>query len=133
MNDFAQLTALADALVDEIGAARQQLSELQRAVRELEGDAEPEAVVGAPMLTGEASSPDTTAADRFTAAPDGARLVALNLALSGASRDETREHLMAAFSIDHVEELLDDAFGVSYADEPRVPRRRRFGRRLRGA
>ena len=40
----------------------------------------------------------------------GARLVAMNLALDGSSREDVEEHLKEKFGIDDASTLLDDVF-----------------------
>jgi DivIVA domain-containing protein len=52
--------------------------------------------------------------DRGDAAPDGdeagARLIALNMALSGTPREETARYLAEHFALDDAEALLDDVY-----------------------
>lgn len=43
-------------------------------------------------------------------APDRARLVALNMALSGTSRAETERHLREAFQVEEPKEILDEVY-----------------------
>ena len=51
------------------------------------------------------------AAPRVAVADDaGARLIALNMALSGSSREETARYLAENFTLDDPEALLDDVF-----------------------
>ncbi len=42
--------------------------------------------------------------------PEGARLVALSMALDGKSREETARHLRESFGLDDVDELLADVY-----------------------
>jgi hypothetical protein len=128
--DLAQLSALADALVDEISATRRHFADLQEAVRQLEGETGSAEARAEPEV--EPGPPSTEAADRFTGAPEGAKLAALNMALSGATKEEAREYLGAAFQLEGIDELLEDAFGVAYSDAPSA-RRGLFRRRVRGA
>lgn len=128
--DLGQLSALADALVDEISATRRHFVDLQEAVRELEGETGSAEYQAEPEV--EPEPPSTETADRFTGAPEGAKLAALHMALSGATREEARAYLGATFQLEGIDELLEDAFGVAYTDE-QPARRRRFRRRVRGA
>jgi DivIVA domain-containing protein len=50
------------------------------------------------------------ASEAKPAAPEGARLVALNMALSGTPRDETARYLRENFELDNAEALLDDVY-----------------------
>jgi hypothetical protein len=43
-------------------------------------------------------------------APEGARLVALNMALSGKPREETASYLRENFDLDDADALLDDVY-----------------------
>lgn len=48
--------------------------------------------------------------DRQPAESEGARMVALNMALNGVPRAETRVHLEQNFAVGGLDELLDDAY-----------------------
>ena len=62
----------------------------------------------------EATAPDAEAPapepKRPTSIPEGARLVALNMALSGAPRDETDRYLRENYELDDPGPLLDDVY-----------------------
>jgi outer membrane biosynthesis protein TonB len=66
------------------------------------------------QLKGDASAPGEAATGRNGAAEDSngdvaaARLVAMKMALDGASRDEIAAHLEKSFSLSSADELLDD-------------------------
>ena len=41
---------------------------------------------------------------------EGARVIALNMALNGSSREETAHYLSENFELDHPEALLDEVY-----------------------
>jgi DivIVA domain-containing protein len=72
--------------------------------------------VPAPIEEDFAAAAPAPAADDFAPAPAadsdeaGARLIALNMALSGSSREETARYLAENFTLEDPEALLDDVF-----------------------
>jgi hypothetical protein len=58
----------------------------------------------------EASPAVAAGAGAPTAAGDGARVIALNMALNGSSREETARYLSENFDLDDPEPLLDDVY-----------------------
>jgi len=128
------LEQLADRVRNELSALRADLEEL-RAVGEGMASAREEAAEtaeteAAPPET-EAAPPETEAAPptepepkpepeppvvaEEPAAPageghEGARLIALNMALNGTSRDETAHYLSENFELDDPEALLDEVY-----------------------
>ena len=89
-----ELTALADDLLEQATEIRRQWAELGQTL----GLEAPEPVIPAERR-------DDAADD-----VDAARLVALDMMLSGRSRDEVREYLTATFGEGDREQLLDDIF-----------------------
>jgi DivIVA domain-containing protein len=71
--------------------------------------AEPEPERGSPAEPGPqpAGEPDAEAAP---GEHDGARMVALNMALNGVAREETERHLEQNFDVEDVARLLDDVY-----------------------
>lgn len=65
----------------------------------------------APAATTEPSAPETPASGRSTSTADveGARLIALNMALSGSPRSETADYLRETFGLQD-DALLDDVY-----------------------
>jgi hypothetical protein len=139
--DMAELARLADELVDEIGATRRHYDELRAT---LDGDA-PQAAEqqddGATAAVAVADPPEQEAReeepddDDSPPSAEGARLVALNLALMGIDREDARVKLCDGFEIepDTVDEILDEAFGVHERDRNgRSSSRRRFRRHRNG-
>jgi hypothetical protein len=76
--------------------------------------AEAEAVAAREPDVGEAASPadaePAVAPEPATAPPEGARLLALKMALDGRSRDETAAYLRENFELDDPEALLDEVY-----------------------
>lgn len=66
-----------------------------------------EVVPGDPDDLAEAGGSDY---DARQAEADGARMVALNMALNGVPREKTRGHLEENFSVDGLDQLLDDVY-----------------------
>ena len=102
-NDLERIARLADGLVEQLGAARRRLDAL-RIELEDEPAPVPEVVVPAPAL--DESDPDLVR--------DRIRLDAMNMALTGSTREETRAHLLENFSgveIDDIDNALDVTFG----------------------
>jgi small-conductance mechanosensitive channel len=98
------LQRLADSVRDEISALKADLEEL-RAVKEGIGDVpadakpDPEPVI-------EDSTPTVPEGEGV----EGARVIALNMALTGSPREETARYLSENFQIDDPEALLDDVY-----------------------
>jgi hypothetical protein len=93
-----ELAVLADELLEQAAEIRRQWAELA----EVLGAEVPEPVVeDAPAPVGGGASADT---------PDPVRLVALDMVLSGRSRDEVRDYLRATFGEEDCEAVLDDVF-----------------------
>jgi hypothetical protein len=63
---------------------------------------------GADPATG--APQDAGAAEPATGAGEGARVIALNMALSGASREQTARYLAENFELDDSDALLDDVY-----------------------
>ena len=65
---------------------------------------------GGDLPPDEPAAPGEAAGGRATAERDGARMVALNMALNGVTRADTQHHLEENFDIDDVEAMLDDVY-----------------------
>ena len=143
--DMAELARLADELVEEIGAARRHYDEMRSAldVQATEATAEQDgaqpavALADPPALVEDARDEEPEEGDD-DAPPsvEGARLVALNLALMGVGREAARDKLCDGFEVapEWVDEIIDDAFGAQEHDgNGNSARRRRFRRRRNGS
>ena len=77
-----------------------------------EPEPEPElAPEPAPKAKSEKRKEDPAAAPKPAAPPaEGARLIALNMALSGTPREETARYLQENFGLENADDLLDDVY-----------------------
>jgi hypothetical protein len=122
-----ELGRLADGLREQAASVRSHYEEVARTLDSI-GDAEAEAVV--PERThspGEGRAPAEEPEDRF----ETARLMALNMAVLGESRDDAAARLREDFGLANADEVVDEVYrdadgGAAFAP---APRRRRFGRR----
>jgi hypothetical protein len=140
LEDMAEL---ADALVAEIAAARAQCDELRAVLDESEAAADEPPVPDDPAAAEPAAPAPGEPRQHAGEAEDGspeppplerARLGALSLALTGGSREQTRDHLRDAFGVTDCDDILDEVFG-NFPDpdpEPVVAPKRRLGRLRRG-
>jgi ABC-type transporter Mla subunit MlaD len=119
------LQRLSDSVRDELSALKADLEEL-RAVKEGIGSVPAEAAATpvaeeaapAPVTAPEpAPAPVTDEPAPAAAAPapagaglDGARVIALNMALSGSSREETAHYLSENFELDDPDALLEEVY-----------------------
>ena len=107
-----QLTMLADELLQQAGEIRRQWSELAEA---LGADIPPPPEIedlppaAPPRADAPAAAPAASAAAEADMA-DPVRLVALDMMLSGRSREEVRTYLSATFGDDDREDVLDEIF-----------------------
>ena len=120
------LQALADRVRDELSALKADLEELRAVGEGMSADApaaephpEPpppaeespteETVVEEPAVEEPAVEEPATPASAG-AGHEGARVIALNMALNGASREETARYLAENFELDDPEALLDEVY-----------------------
>ncbi len=148
-HEAARLLALVDHVVEQTKNAQERLQTLDTAVSALsvrlgvEGDAEP--VPPAPKAKARAKSkaPKAAAAAaeaRESAGPvptvtgngngdgvpahprtDGARLVAIEMAVGGFSRGEVQDRLVREYGLAEPRTILDDVFGPGSDDASRMP------------
>jgi DivIVA domain-containing protein len=101
----SELNALLDALRRSGEQLNDGLTRLHEQVREFGGESEPEAPDPEPVAP---PQPVDGAARNGDEA--GARLIALNMALSGTPRDETARYLAEHYDLVDAEALLDDVY-----------------------
>jgi hypothetical protein len=122
-----QLADLADALVEQVGAVREHYEHLQRTLDEPVPESATTTVGGArpvaPAFDDTPSDPDGHTAD------DSARLVVMEMAMSGSSRDETKAYLRDALSLDGGDPIVDEVFDRTEAAQAAPLHRRLFSRR----
>jgi hypothetical protein len=113
-----QLAELADALVEQVGTVREHYEGLQRTL-ETPGPA----IAPAPQrFTAEEDEPDEY---------DAARLVAMEMAMSGSSREETKAYLRDALQLDGGDPVVDEVFDRTEAAQESAPLHRRLFTRRR--
>jgi DivIVA domain-containing protein len=105
-----ELNTLLDALRRAGERLNEGLADLQRQVGEF-GGVEPPAPAPEPPEIAEEPAPATNGSGDEA----GARLIALNMALSGTPREETAAYLAEHYDLDDPEALLDDVY--SRADQ----------------
>ena len=88
------MASLAEAALTQVEAAHRAVEDVLAEVR----DAQEVPVV--PLETGSENGLDS------------ARLVAIEMAVAGGSREEVGRHIRAAYDLADVEALLDDVFGA---------------------
>jgi hypothetical protein len=109
-----QLDRLAQGVRDAVRELREDLNALRAGE-----DAAPEPVTGGAAVAHAeppeeikpaAEREETTEVQPPAAGNEGARVIALNMALSGSSREETAAYLAENFELDDPEALLDDVY-----------------------
>ena len=100
-----ELTSLADELLSQASEVRRQWAELSETL----GVEPPEPAPAAERRTAPAPPAAAAAQDERPEA-DPVRLVALDMMLSGRSREEVREYLTATFGDGDREHVLDEIF-----------------------
>jgi hypothetical protein len=109
-----ELDRLAQGVRDAIRELREDLKELRGG-----GEPDPEPVTGGAAVAHAeppedvkpvAEREERTEVQPATAGNEGARMIALNMALSGSSREETAAYLAENFELDDPEALLDDVY-----------------------
>lgn len=74
-----------------------------------------------PSSTGDPAGPEAAGGAPLLALGDSARLVAVEMAVTGSSRADVAERLRELYGLDDVAEILDDVFGPGSDDATRVP------------
>jgi hypothetical protein len=109
-----ELERLAQGVRDAIRELREDLKELRAG-----GETDPEPVTGGAAVAHAeppeevkpvAEREEPTEVQPVAGGNEGARVIALNMALSGSSREETAAYLAENFEIDDPEALLDDVY-----------------------
>lgn len=119
-----ELAATIRALITGAEEARRRLDELSRAIDALAHRASG-ATVGAPAAATETERPRPPAGTDSETLASTARLIAIEMAVGGASRLEVQRRLTDQFGITEPRGLLDDVFGRGSDPGTRMPRGRR--------
>jgi hypothetical protein len=124
-----QLADLADALVEQVGAVRAHYEELQKTLDEPAREAAAaSATVGGARPVAPAFD-DTLVDSDGQSVDDSARLVVMEMAMSGSSRDETKTYLREALELDGGDPIVDEVFDRTEAAQAAPLHRRLFSRR----
>jgi hypothetical protein len=127
-----QLAELADALVEQASVVRSHYDELQRTLDEAPTEADLEPTVGGARPVEESSVKDTDYGAPGPQVHDSARLVVMDMAMSGSTREETKAYLRESLGIAGGEDVVDEVFDRTEAAAQEVaPRHRRLFTRRR--
>jgi hypothetical protein len=119
-----QLADLADALVEHVGAVREHYEQLQRTLEE--------PVPGPAVTVGGARPVEDSYRDDDPEGPplhDSARLVVMEMAMSGSTRAETKAYLRDALDLEGGDPIVDEVFDRTEAAQAQPLHRRLFTRR----
>jgi hypothetical protein len=119
-----QLADLADALVEQVGAVRGHYEQLQRTLEAPRSEPAVATVGGARPV--EAAYPDDEDESDAPQLHDSARLVVMEMAMSGSTREETKAYLRGTLELDGGDPLVDEVFDRTEAAQGGG----RLGRRL---
>jgi hypothetical protein len=103
-----QLADLADALVEQVGAVREHYEQLQRTLEEPQPEAL--ATVGGARPVEDAFPADDEEDAEGPHLHDSARLVVMEMAMSGSTREETKAYLRGTLELDGGDPLVDEVF-----------------------
>jgi hypothetical protein len=107
-----QLADLADALVEQVGAVRRHYEQLQRTLETPRP--EPVAIVGGARPVEDVFHEDPFEEDEAEAdrpqVHDSARLVVMEMAMSGSTREETKDYLRETLGLEGGDDVVDEVF-----------------------
>ena len=120
--DHEELMRLADGLLEQAGTVRRHYEQLTQTLDEASGSAASTLV---PARSPVAAGPEQ--------APAGARVVALEMASAGESREATKAYLRESFGVDDSDSIVDEVYDLAGDREAELtrPPKRRFARRGR--
>jgi hypothetical protein len=122
-----QLADLANALVEQVGAVRGHYEQLQRTLEE--PVPEPAPTVGGARPVEESYDEDDDPESPHV--HDSARLVVMEMAMSGSTREETKIYLRDALELDGGDPIVDEVFDRTEAAQESTPLHRRLFSRHR--
>jgi hypothetical protein len=105
-----QLADLADALVEQVGAVRQHYDRLQQTLETPRP--EPVATVGGARPVEDAFPEESFEEDEDERphVHDSARLVVMEMAMSGSTREETKDYLRETLGLEGGDDVVDEVF-----------------------
>jgi hypothetical protein len=124
-----QLAEMADALLEQVSDVRAHYERLERTL----GDELPEPVDTVGGARPVEAPYDKVGADAQGAVPvhDSARLVVMEMAVSGSTREETKQYLRDALEVDGGDPIVDEVFDRTEAAQDAAPLHRRLFTRRR--
>lgn len=123
-----QLAELADALVEQVSTVRSQYEQLARTLDEDLPEHEP--TVGGASPVEDPYSEDSEYQDG-PQIHDSARLVVMEMAMSGSTRQETKDYLRDSLDITGGDPIVDEVFDRTEAAQEAVPVHKRLFTRRR--
>jgi hypothetical protein len=123
-----QLAQMADALLVQVSDVREQYDRLERALGD-ELPAPAETVGGARPVDDRYDREQADA--RSTPPHDSARLVVMEMAVSGSTREETKQYLRDVLEVDGGDPIVDEVFDRTEAAQESAPLHRRLFTRRR--
>jgi small-conductance mechanosensitive channel len=106
-----RLHELTDDLIERAEAAARQLEELMAALKRTTAAIETDAPDNQPAPAKPLAAPVARETAPGVRDVSAARLVAIEMAVAGRTRDEVDRHLRESFDVDDTRALLDDVFG----------------------
>jgi hypothetical protein len=125
-----QLADLADALVEQVGAVRAHYEQLQRTLEVSESEPVATETIGGARPV-EVSLEDHGDGSDAPQIHDSARLVVMEMAMSGSTREETKAYLRDALELEGGDPIVDEVFDRTEAAQESSPLRRRLFTRRR--
>jgi hypothetical protein len=124
-----QLAQMADALLEQVSDVRDQYERLERAL----GDElpEPAETVGGARPVEERDEHERAKARGGIPVHDSARLVVMEMAVSGSTREETKQYLREGLDVDGGDPIVDEVFDRTEAAQEAAPLHRRLFTRRR--
>jgi hypothetical protein len=123
-----QLAQMADALLEQVSDVRDQYERLERALgNELP---EPAETVGGARPVHDHDDHERAKASGIPV-HDSARLVVMEMAVSGSTREETKQYLREALDVDGGDPIVDEVFDRTEAAQEAAPLHRRLFTRRR--
>lgn len=122
-----RLADLADALVEQLGEVGARYEQLERTLDEptLPGPT----VIAASTRPRPDSYPRADASAYGPPVDDAARLVVMDMAITGSTREQTREYLREVFGLEGGDAIVDEVFDSTEAAQRAPLHRRLFARR----
>jgi hypothetical protein len=123
-----QLADMADALVEQVGSVRSHYEQLERTLSA--EPPEPAETVGGARPVDDPFDVEPDAGDE-PPVHDSARLVVMEMAMSGSTREETKQYLRNALEVEGGDPIVDEVFDRTEAAQGSAPLHRRLFTRRR--